>query len=629
MRVVVDIPYDFQPPNGPERRVYDAVARYIEKRFQELEVEKTGKGFVMTIYRRRAASSPYALRCSLERRLAGLQRVISQRTSSNYIEDRDVPAGLSDADIPDDMDTRTIPASLPSNPEEARKEAAEVNALLDQLRDLGATDTKRDQFFDRIRDLSVEGRPILVFSEYTDTMDYLRDNLANHFGAQVASYIGAGGAFYIENKWAPVTKKNITDALKEGTIRYLVCTDAASEGLNLQSASALINYDLPWNPSKVEQRIGRIDRIGQREKEIRIYNFLLKNSIDEKVYGALRRRCGLFEHFVGTMQPVLARAQVMLNRPQDFSVDELERIAEEVERNFINAETYMESDAIEAVTSAPTIGKSDLVSALESLRSEVGLHVAGNIDKGCLMIKGLANKPIRFGLTDSALDADTTVRPLTTISPEVVKIADILTRPGETLPLVISSARSGAFRRSCAFWVTDNAVEPIRKFSDLRACVENWDGELPSPEKITEGAHHAQREAERQVHELEIRAARIEQANLTSQREAAALRLYREVGRLLRCLDTVTADLAQLSEVQASRTGALAERIRQAKEWLGGKFVWTEQLRWELEQFVRTLTPNDQRARLSGSSLDAAFADHRWNAFPSGAKNVKGKGITT
>jgi len=183
-----------------------------------------------------------------------------------------------------------------------------------------------------------------------------------------------GGGFYREAKWIPATKKEITDALKQGTIRYLICTDAASEGLNLQAASALINYDLPWNPSKVEQRIGRIDRIGQREREIRVYNLLLKNSIDEKVYGALRRRCGLFTHFVGTMQPVLARAQVMLNHPGEFSVDELERIASEAERNFLSAETYLDSEAVQVDQPIHAITRADIVSALEALQPEFGLQ---------------------------------------------------------------------------------------------------------------------------------------------------------------------------------------------------------------------------------------------------------------
>lgn len=627
MRVVVDIPYDFQPPNGPERKVYDAVARYIERRFQELEGEKPGKGFVMTIYRRRAVSSPNALRCSLERRLAGLQRVMNQRANSGYIDETDAPAGLSDADIPDDMDTRAIPAGLPTNTEEARREAAEVAILLDELRALGATDTKRDRFFDRIRELSAAGRPVVIFTEYTDTMEYLRDNLANHYEDQVASYSGGGdgGACYRDKKWIFVAKKAITDALKQGAIRYLVCTDAASEGLNLQTASALINYDLPWNPSKVEQRIGRIDRIGQREREIRIYNFLLQNSIDEKVYGALRRRCGLFEHFVGTMQPVLARAQVMLNRPDDFSVDDLERLATEVERNFLNAETYIDSGAVETASPMPAVTRADVAAALEMLRPELGIQIKGDPQKGTVIVKGVTTRTMRLALTDSALVADVVARPLTVLSPEVGQIADRLTRPGETVPLVVGSARAGVFRRSCAFWVTHDALEPVHDLISLRTRVEQWEGRLLAPEKITAAAQHAQKEAERQVRVLDINALRIERINLAAQGAAAAIRLHREVGRLLRCLDPAAADLAQLAEVQAARTGPLAGRIRQASEWLGGNFQWTDQLRWEIEQFIRTLTPNDQRSRLSGSSIDAAFADYRWNAAASGTQDVNTK----
>jgi hypothetical protein len=613
-RIVVDVPFDFCPPNGPERRVYDAVARYIEKRFQELEGERPGKGFVMTIYRRRAASSPHALRCSLERRLAGLQRAMSKRASSGYIEETDIPAGLSDSDIPEGFDTRTIPSSLPTNPEDARREAGEVTALLDQLRALGATDTKRDCFFDRIRQLSGEGRPILVFSEYSDTMEYLRDNLANHYADQVASYSGGGGGFYRDGKWIPATKKEITDALKAGTIRYLICTDAASEGLNLQTASALINYDLPWNPSKVEQRIGRIDRIGQNEKEIKVYNLLLKNSIDEKVYGALRHRCGLFMHFVGTMQPVLARAQVMLNHPGEFSVEELERIASETERDFLSSETYLESEAVQVVYPVPPVTRSDIVSALESLQPEYGLQVSGQVAKGTIAIKGLETKPVRLAFTNSALDADTAARPLTALSPEVAQIADHLTRPGETLPFVVGSARVGAFRRSCAFWVTQTGSEPMETLAALRARIEGWDGVLPAPEKITATIQYAQRIADVQAHALDARALIVEKANLIALRASAALRLHREVGRLLRCLDPAAADLAQLADAQAARTGPLAERIRKAREWLGGSFDWTPQLVWELEQFLKTLTPNDSRSRLSGSSIDAAFADHRWQA---------------
>jgi SNF2 family DNA or RNA helicase len=179
-----------------------------------------------------------------------------------------------------------------------------VELLLDQLSALGQKDSKRDVFFRELRRITDDGRSVLVFTEYTDTMEYLRDSLQPFYNSTVACYSGDGGQIWDGNDWKTVTKGDITAALKSRTIQVLLCTDAASEGLNLQAAGALVNYDLPWNPSKVEQRIGRIDRIGQKSEQVLVVNLFLEHSVDERVYQALRERCGLFEHFMGAMQPV-------------------------------------------------------------------------------------------------------------------------------------------------------------------------------------------------------------------------------------------------------------------------------------------------------------------------------------
>ena len=138
------------------------------------------------------------------------------------------------------------------------------------------------------------------------------DNLLTHYGKSIGCYSGAGGEIWDGEKWQIVTKDEITGALKDGELKALICTDAASEGLNLQAAGAVINYDLPWNPSRVEQRIGRVDRIGQKHDNVRVVNLFLANGIDDKVYYVLRQRCGLFTTFVGGMQPVLARGRKIL-----------------------------------------------------------------------------------------------------------------------------------------------------------------------------------------------------------------------------------------------------------------------------------------------------------------------------
>lgn len=87
----------------------------------------------------------------------------------------------------------------------------------------------------------------------------------------------------------------------------LICTDAAAEGLNFQFCGALINYDMPWNPMRVEQRIGRIDRLGQAYGRIRIVNLHYKDTVEADVYEALRSRIKLFEAYVGGLQPILSR----------------------------------------------------------------------------------------------------------------------------------------------------------------------------------------------------------------------------------------------------------------------------------------------------------------------------------
>jgi len=203
-----------------------------------------------------------------------------------YIEETDAPRRLSDADIPEGFDTRTILRVCPPTRKKPAGKPASDNPARSTARP-GLHGHQRDRFFDRIRDLSGEGRPILVFSEYADTMEYIRDSLAKFYGEQVASYSGgAEASTAMANGFPPRAGDHRRAQTGDRPLSHL--HGCRQRGVEPPDASALINYDLPWNPSKVEQRIGRIDRIGQREGKIKVYNLLLKNSIDEKVYGALR-----------------------------------------------------------------------------------------------------------------------------------------------------------------------------------------------------------------------------------------------------------------------------------------------------------------------------------------------------
>ncbi|MFN9856698.1 MAG: helicase-related protein, partial [Pseudanabaena sp.] len=143
-------------------------------------------------------------------------------------------------------------------------------------------DTKRSEFIKKLRQESLERDSAIVFTQYTDTMDYLRDTLLQLYGSQVACYSGRGGELYQENAWQIVPKEEIKRRFRDGEIKLLLCTESASEGLNLQTCGVLFNYDMPWNPMRVEQRIGRIDRIGQKFSQVRIHNFYYDGTVEAK-----------------------------------------------------------------------------------------------------------------------------------------------------------------------------------------------------------------------------------------------------------------------------------------------------------------------------------------------------------
>jgi len=611
-RLVKDVVFDFE--DHAERKVYNSVGQYIERRYKELEREKPGKGFVMTIYRRRASSSPFALDCSLERRREGLRRVAERKAYDFDLVASDVPEALNVDDLPEEESGSKISAALPQDPQVARSELVEVERVLEDLQGLRGRDTKRYRFFEVLRQITEDGRPVLVFTEYVDTLEYLRDNLVAHYGKSLGCYSGGGGQRWDGEAWKSVTKDTITGALHSGELRALICTDAASEGLNLQAAGAVINYDLPWNPSKVEQRIGRIDRIGQKLPEVRVVNLFLKDSVDDRVYRALRSRCGLFEHFVGPMQPVLAKARKMLLGQEEVDLHALETAATEVEQDSLAEEIYVESAAEgEQINPAP-VTRWQIEAALSKLRGEFGPRVVQDKAVEKFKLSGPGLSKTTFSSKVEVLERDRTVLPLSPLEPRLVKLAESLAHAGERLPLVIGSYQKAAFRSSAAYWVGDGELIPIESFEEIERRVEAWDGEYPDPDQWLRAERAAQRAAEKQVKSLEHRAAQREREGLERQLSAARLRLQRELGRFLACLGAGTEDLNGLLHQQMSRDIATAQRLRRCLEKLGGYPDWPPDLCRELEDFAGVLTENQRKARLLGKELDAALEDPRWLA---------------
>ena len=378
-----------------ERALYGAVEEYIVSTWNQAgAAERTAVGFVMTIYRRRLASSFHALRATLRKHLdaiavddrsrpAGSDEDDRERLAGSDEDDRGRLAGL-DEDAPDDEAMDEMPDTDEIAELEQRALAAEEAHDIERLLD-GIGRLPPDSKLESLKDVLVELREAgfaqtMVFTQFTDTMEFLREALRGETGPQALSseagpqalrdeagpqvlrseagpralrdeagpqalrdeagpqalrgeagpqalcgeagsrtlrdeagprlmcFSGRGGEIpTADGGWRRIGRDEAKRRFRDGEADVLLCTDAAAEGLNFQFCGALVNYDMPWNPMRIEQRIGRIDQLGQAHPVIRIVNLHYEGTIETDVYRALRSRIGLFETVVGRLQPILAQ----------------------------------------------------------------------------------------------------------------------------------------------------------------------------------------------------------------------------------------------------------------------------------------------------------------------------------
>jgi len=184
-----------------------------------------------------------------------------------------------------------------------------------------------------VEKLLSEGRKVLVFSKFTDTVDIIRDFISQWLGPiKVGTYTGRGGELWdpVKNCWRVCEKELVSRAL-EKQVDVLVCSDAASEGLNLQAASSVVNVDMPWNPAKVEQRIGRVDRIGQTADTVKVVNVWYPDTYEARMYRVLFERQHIWWIIVGPASGIIAQRLVEAFEGGLRGAELQRRIAEVVE----------------------------------------------------------------------------------------------------------------------------------------------------------------------------------------------------------------------------------------------------------------------------------------------------------
>lgn len=265
-----------------QQELYEQVSEYVAKTYNKALRNKKKNMcliFLLIIMQRMVTSSTAAIQESLKRRLDVL---VNQQTKAGNLTLEE----LDEINIEDNVEDALEAISV--NPSEEIEELQRIIATARQAM-FQYPDVKVEKLVELIDSLRSEdsNQKIIVFTEFVETVKYVKEHLEKH-GYSVTTLDGS----------MSIDERN--EAIREfrENADVFISTDAGGEGLNLQFANILVNYDMPWNPMRVEQRCGRVDRIGQ-EKNVHIYNFILEGTVEKRVREVIEEKLSVIMEEMG------------------------------------------------------------------------------------------------------------------------------------------------------------------------------------------------------------------------------------------------------------------------------------------------------------------------------------------
>ena len=340
-----------------EKSLYDNVTKYLTKKKEEaITTNNIHVSLALTVMQRRLVSSIFAIKNTLSKRWKALDAIVAELTKSPDlwkmrhrvmiadIQDMEGNSAESLIDEFEDLedDQRDVLEGIMSDPrkfklfttatspQELMDEAKEVKKLFDQAETL-YNNQQEEQKFKELQKLLIskkviEGEKLVIFTEHKDTLIYLEERLSRSGGYKVATIHGGKN----------VDERTEAQRLfKKDDCQILIATDAAGEGINLQFCPLLINWDIPWNPNRLEQRMGRIHRYGQL-RDVLVFNMVASNTKEGAVLEKLLIKMDAIRESIGD------------DRVYDVIQDVLAGISmEEVYRSVLNGERTKFNDIID------------------------------------------------------------------------------------------------------------------------------------------------------------------------------------------------------------------------------------------------------------------------------------------
>jgi len=265
-----------------EKSFYDLAIEYATYKFTQRNLGSSqGVGFATIMIQRQVASCIPAM-------IGYLKELLKNKKTLELSSDDDYIA--EDSLIEDEESTEKLD----------KKEIAFIEQILALGEKIGDRDSKFDKFIETVDKLlkQKDVTRIMTFSYFKKTLQYLKEKLTEK-GYRVG--LIHGDIKDLEER------ERITEQLRDGEIDILLSSEVAGEGLDFEFCNCMINYDLPWNPMKIEQRIGRLDRYGQKSPKILIYNLSVEDTVEFRIFGRLYQRIQLIEKYVGELGGILGK----------------------------------------------------------------------------------------------------------------------------------------------------------------------------------------------------------------------------------------------------------------------------------------------------------------------------------
>ncbi|MGF6937125.1 hypothetical protein OKW41_006287 [Paraburkholderia sp. UCT70] len=301
-----------------DRAVYERFEPYCQELAEQVKThsqQRTAMGFMLSFFNLRFASSYKAILDTLLRRKEKVSQAIEGRLPEQAWGEEEWEEAVDDEEDTAEDDV-TFAGLHTRSKTDLQWERDRLEELIGHLEPLALKPSPKVRALLQILQARVlpdrRVRQLVLFTRFLDTLQDIQSWIERSAPAvRVGIFSGPRCAYMdpVTLSWTGATREDVKRRFMSGDIDVLLCTDAAAEGLNLQSADLLVNFDLPWNPMKVEQRIGRIDRIGQKHNVIHVANLAYPGTAEEELYVRLQQRIGGAAGMVGAQQVILLPVQ--------------------------------------------------------------------------------------------------------------------------------------------------------------------------------------------------------------------------------------------------------------------------------------------------------------------------------